>query len=252
MYTNHRGMEWKYFSNSSNYHAFQIIRVPIIEGWLYQIPMHCFRITFKRHHFVVFLIVLLQNLIGIQLLLPIFYNLQPSWTCDDEISGTDPLSNRNCTILSNCPEANLTFRAPFHSMVWDLRMLCGQQKYFASLISTFLYAGVLVGAISFGQLSDAFGRKKVVLFILVSVTIFGSSCALVQSWIVLGVMRFVVGALIGGLMTVVFAYAMELILPEQRLFLRGMQYCPPMVKNLTYNVPGGSAHRPRGAASPKE
>ncbi len=154
--------------------------------------IHCFRITFKRHHFVVFSIHLLHLLIAFHLLLPIFYNLQPSWTCNDEISGADPSRNRNCTILSNCPEANLTFRAPFYSMVQDLRMLCGQEKYYASLISTLLYAGVLVGAVIFGQLSDTFGRKMILLFLLTSTTIFGSACALAQSWIVLGIIRSVV------------------------------------------------------------
>ncbi len=129
--------------------------------------------------------------------------------------------SKNCTVLGICPEKNLSFSSPFYSMVWDFQMFCGQANYNASLISTLFFTGFLVGAMFWGQISDIFGRRKIVLVLLASSLISSSSCALAQSWITLAILRFLVGFSIGGILNVNFTLTMELIPPEQRLFLAG-------------------------------
>ncbi len=101
-------------------------------------------------------------------------------------------------------------------------MLCGQANYNAALITTLTFAGVLIGAILWGQISDIFGRRKIALILIISLLIFGSSGALAESWIILAVLRLLVGVSVGGIVNVIFAFTLELIPPEQRLFLRGM------------------------------
>ncbi len=182
--------------------------------------LHCCRLSFKKHHMLMFLLWQLSSAAGINMLLPIFYNFQPFWTCNDGQSP-DVSWSKNCSILESCPIANVSFKSPFHSVVLDFKMLCGPQTYNAALITTLMYTGVLIGAVLFGQISDTFGRKKVAMGILIGLLIFGSACAISNSWVTLGALRFICGLFVGGILNVNFAYTLEMILPEQRLFLRG-------------------------------
>uniref|UniRef100_A0A8R1DYF9 MFS domain-containing protein n=1 Tax=Caenorhabditis japonica TaxID=281687 RepID=A0A8R1DYF9_CAEJA len=110
--------------------------------------------------------------------------------------------------------------APFHSMVQDFEMFCGTEAYNAAWVATIQFIGVLVGAIVYGHLGDHFGRKPVSLFGIAVGIGFGVASGFAPSWQLFATFRFVVGTSIASILIVFYAYILEFIEPEQRVFLR--------------------------------
>lgn len=72
-----------------------------------------------------------------------------------------------CKLFTQCKE-NITFEeAPFYSIVQEFDLLCGPTAYYAIVVSSFQFAGVLVGTVVYGHLGDHFGRKPVSIFGLI-------------------------------------------------------------------------------------
>ncbi len=83
---------------------------------------------------------------------------------DIEVPNSEQLFSKDCSIYRTCPEGSLEVQhAPFYSFVEEFEMLCGQEAYFATIISTVQFVGLLIGTVISGQLGDSFGRKKVSL-----------------------------------------------------------------------------------------
>ncbi|EPB72390.1 hypothetical protein ANCCEY_08513 [Ancylostoma ceylanicum] len=91
-----------------------------------------------------------------------------------------------------------------------------------SAFSQLQFFGVLLGTFTFGTLSDIYGRKPVSLCTLSSGFFANLLTGFAPSWQVLHTLRFFVGLFIGGALVTLGTFVTELLLPEQRMVMRGV------------------------------
>ncbi|KAF6017638.1 Orct [Bugula neritina] len=109
----------------------------------------------------------------------------------------------------------------FHSTVQSQWSLVCSKAYVKPLMQTLYMCGFLVGAITFGILSDKYGRLKILSVCLLLQIVFAVAAALVSiysHYILFTLLRVVVGMVTAGLFTVTFVLVMEVIPPRFRTY----------------------------------
>ncbi|CAI5444172.1 unnamed protein product [Caenorhabditis angaria] len=160
-----------------------------------------------------------------QQIFSIFYNFSPPLSCADaNFHFSKPKCKLSKTeiceeLTTNCSQITVG-DAPFHSMVQDFKMFCGSAAYNAAWVATIQFLGVLIGTVTYGHLGDHFGRKPVSLFGISVGVIFGVASGFAPTWQLFAASRFICGTSIACILVVFYAYILEFILPEQRVFLR--------------------------------
>ncbi|CAK5076026.1 unnamed protein product [Meloidogyne enterolobii] len=179
----------------------------------------CF-FNFNRFHYCVLLCWLFGIFFATQMIFSVFSNYIPKWKC--LLNNTSNFA-RNCTIYQKCPENLIQFEEniPFHSAAMEFGWICGANAYNRALFSQIQFAGVLIGTLTFGAISDAFGRKPVSIFALTVGISSMFATAFAPNWHFLLACRFILGLCIGGDLVVVYTFVMEQLLPTQRMAIRG-------------------------------
>ncbi|CAH1265416.1 SLC22A4 [Branchiostoma lanceolatum] len=98
---------------------------------------------------------------------------------------------------------------------WDL--VCVKSALVETSESVFM-AGVMVGSLVFGQLSDHFGRLRVWLVSIWLQIVFGVGAAFAQDYYSFTILRFITGALEQGVDIVSYVMATEMFSPARRSF----------------------------------
>ncbi|XP_011815770.1 PREDICTED: solute carrier family 22 member 7 isoform X1 [Colobus angolensis palliatus] len=96
---------------------------------------------------------------------------------------------------------------------WDL--VC-EQKGLNRAASTFFFAGVLVGAVAFGYLSDRFGRRRLLLVAYVSTLVLGLASAASVSYVMFAITRTFTGSALAGFTIIVMPLELEWLDVEHR------------------------------------
>ncbi|KAM6939751.1 solute carrier family 22 member 7a [Xenentodon cancila] len=112
-------------------------------------------------------------------------------------SLTNNLSQANRTVL--CPHGWIYDQSEFTSTTsseWDL--VCNDKKLNQAL-ATYFFLGVTFGAIVFGQLSDKFGRKSMLLVAYIATTMLGATSAFSTSYVMFATSRALCGMALSGL-----------------------------------------------------
>ncbi|XP_049748911.1 solute carrier family 22 member 7 [Elephas maximus indicus] len=119
----------------------------------------------------------------------------------EELEGVSP------TVA--CPQGWEYDRSQFSSTIvteWDL--VC-EQKGLNQVTSTFFFAGVLVGAVAFGYLSDRFGRRRLLLVAYVSTLVLGLASAASISYTMFAITRTLTGTALAGFTIIVMPLELE-------------------------------------------
>ncbi len=87
----------------------------------------------------------------------------------------------------------------------------GLQSTVASLIASFTFLGMLIGAIISGNIADIIGRKPLMGILVSIVSIFSALTGLKVNFSILLLIRFITGLGLGGLLPVVNAYLTEFL-----------------------------------------
>ncbi|XP_068615923.1 solute carrier family 22 member 7-like, partial [Brachionichthys hirsutus] len=107
---------------------------------------------------------------------------------------------------------NATFRSTV-TLQWDL--VCERRgKNKAS--ATIFFIGAMIGAITFGSLSDRFGRRSMILVSYVSAMLFGFASALSTSYVMFVVLRFFTGFCMNGILIIAAVLSVEWVDVEHR------------------------------------
>ncbi|XP_014692897.3 solute carrier family 22 member 7 isoform X2 [Equus asinus] len=131
----------------------------------------------------------------------------PNTTLEGEGQSAGELEGEPSTVP--CPQGWEYDRSEFSSTIateWDL--VC-EQKGLNRAASTFFFAGVLVGAVAFGYLSDRFGRRRLLLVAYVSVLVLGLASAASVSYIMFAITRTLTGVALAGFTIIVMPLELE-------------------------------------------
>ncbi|XP_071667768.1 solute carrier family 22 member 15-like isoform X4 [Patagioenas fasciata] len=145
-------------------------------------------------------LVLLQVYVACQSMLIVLVGAVPEYHIDQE--GT-PGSR---TELAK----RVHFADNFTSIVTEWYLI-EQEAYKVSLASSLFFAGLLIGNITFGPLSDKLGRKPVYISGLFFDVVFGYVTALAPNYDIFAVSRFFVGIVNGGMALVSFVLTQEYV-----------------------------------------
>ncbi|XP_070542002.1 organic cation transporter protein-like [Ptychodera flava] len=98
---------------------------------------------------------------------------------------------------------------------WDL--VCDKSAYVDISQAVFM-SGVMIGSVTFGQLSDIFGRKPVWLFSIWTQLVFAVGVAFTQNYISFTVVRFFVGFIEQGVDITSYVMVTEMFTPRWRTY----------------------------------
>ncbi|KAF1757488.1 hypothetical protein GCK72_013944 [Caenorhabditis remanei] len=171
----------------------------------------------NRFHVLAFITWQFANYFAGQNIFGIYSNHVPKWKC-----GNDSQPTKDCKVYISCPKNKLIFVDPaFDSAAIEFDWICGSSAFYQSFFSQIQFGGLLIGTLLFGSLSDRFGRKPIGILVVSNGICSTFASGLAPNVTVLFALRFFVGLSIGGMLVVLCAWIMEVILPQQRMVLRG-------------------------------
>ncbi|XP_059057476.1 organic cation transporter-like protein isoform X2 [Achroia grisella] len=145
----------------------------------------------------------------------IFLSPKTSYLC------TDTNTNNTCP-CSNPSYDNTVFTS---TMVTEWDLICGK-KWLTSFTQTLFQLGTLVGSIVFGMASDRFGRRTPLLVAVVLQVTMGIGAAFMPEYWTFTLVRFLIGASVGGTMVVGFVVVMEYVGTKYRDIVSALYQVP--------------------------
>ncbi|XP_006822653.1 organic cation transporter protein-like [Saccoglossus kowalevskii] len=139
----------------------------------------------------------------------------------------DGLVYSNCERYENMTYTNDTIecdhgwiydRSQYKSSIFqEFDLVCGRY-YLGALSSSAHMAGLFIGSVGFGGLSDRIGRLPALMVTALCMTISGTACAFSPNIQAYSIFRLFVGASQMGMFMVTFVLATELVGPSKRVF----------------------------------
>ncbi|CAL1525828.1 unnamed protein product [Lymnaea stagnalis] len=186
-----------------------------------------------------------QFTMGWSMLQMSFASMVPDYTCIIGEGGNDTTFNDTLNVcdVNGTKCSRYLFRGSVQTVTSEWALLC-DYKWVKATVTSIQMAGVFLGALVAGQLSDLYGRKKALYAFVVEHIVFNLIAAFSTSWIMFAVMRFFIGIGIGAVVVVVFPFSMEFlplkwrpllsILPSWTLGVAFFSAAALLLKNWSY------------------
>ncbi|XP_075984568.1 organic cation transporter protein-like [Anticarsia gemmatalis] len=189
---------------------------------------------FGRWQFLVFSTISLVKLSSGWVQMAILF-LTPNliFRCVNLGNSTEEVFNNTC--YKDCLEYEYD-TSPFDNTIvseWDL--IC-DRRWLASFTQMMLQLGVLVGSITFGFLSDRYGRKITFLVAITTVIIFGLIIPFSPNYIIFTLLRTLLGMATAGTMVVSFVIVMESVGPRYREVTGCLFQIPFTIGHMTVSI----------------
>ena len=135
-----------------------------------------------------------------------YFRMMPVFMCADG----DATKTRPCTIQEICDSKILKIRlsSPLKTWATDFNMFCDKSIYFGYFGSLY-FAGVLFGNFFISKFTDKYGRKPVLVFLLISYLIGSIVTICAWSYYVFFVISFFIGVLYSGTSLCAFVLIFE-------------------------------------------
>jgi len=169
---------------------------------------------FGRYQMALYVFVCLVSIpTGAQLLVQVFYGASPRFHCVI-MSG-----NQTCDLGKCCSSCQkYEFRGPFTSAVSEWGLIC-DHRHLKAMTQAVYMAGLMVGAVAFGCISDHFGRKISFFISIGFLATFGVASAVSDCLSLFSLFRFLAGAGTIGLLLVRFVYCIEMVVTAHRSYI---------------------------------
>ncbi|KAG8438088.1 hypothetical protein GDO86_008684 [Hymenochirus boettgeri] len=143
-----------------------------------------------------------------------------------EICRRVAINNTEVIVMEPCKAGWAYDRSIFSSTIvteWDL--VCGLESL-KELAQSLFMAGVLLGALIFGRLSDRYGRRAILLCSLFIIGVMGTGAAFSPNFSTYCCFRLLSGVGLSGLLLNYFCLSIELVPPKSRTLVVAVQgYC---------------------------
>ncbi|XP_068750437.1 organic cation transporter protein-like [Montipora capricornis] len=152
--------------------------------------------------------------IGLQQLVQVFYGATPkNFTC---VSLSSSQINESCQVRKCCSDCvKYDFSGHLTSAVTEWDLICDRKHLKAATQSVYM-AGLLVGSVVLGTLSDHLGRKTGVFLSIFLMSVSGTVSGVADCLSLFSLFRFLAGAGTAGCLLVRFVYCMEIVHINQR------------------------------------
>ncbi|KAF8386605.1 hypothetical protein PRIPAC_75747 [Pristionchus pacificus] len=186
----------------------------------------------------ILLIVILQwiHQFSTQQYMPLFLNYMPAQRCDKQ-DGEDfcyKVEKKCNHCLTNCTTSlcgddacvdKIESMAVFNSAAAEYGQYC-DDTYRVLRVETMQYIGVFFGTITFGTLSDLFGRRRILIIGLIMGLPVLLASGEINNFFIFYAARLLTGFFNGVTMVVGWAYISELVAADNRMYLRAFATWP--------------------------
>ncbi|GMT03133.1 hypothetical protein PENTCL1PPCAC_25307 [Pristionchus entomophagus] len=186
----------------------------------------------------ILLIVILQwiHQFSTQQYMPLFLNYMPAQKCDGDTANAFCFKvEKKCNMcMTNCTTSlcddtdcvtNINNMAVFRSAAAEYGQYC-DDTYRVLRVETMQYIGVFFGTITFGTLSDLFGRRRILIIgLLLGLPVMLASGE-INNFFLFYAARLLTGFFNGVTMVVGWAFISELVAADQRMYLRAFATWP--------------------------
>ncbi|CAJ0589431.1 unnamed protein product [Cylicocyclus nassatus] len=149
----------------------------------------------------------------------VYAGISPTVTgCGSVVFNSSAEACENLSALRKAFNCEPVIEYQFKSVNVEFDLLCGE-SYLVKYSISLQMIGVLFGALISGQLSDRYGRKKVLIVSLIGVSFFSLATAFVFNFLQFTVLRVLVGLFTGGLSAVQGVYLIENIPKRHRMWI---------------------------------
>ncbi|XP_041350966.1 solute carrier family 22 member 15-like [Gigantopelta aegis] len=184
--------------------------------------------SFGRFQIIMMQCLFIPNaLVGFSLVLPSFTSVAPDWWCVPVAENNNNQSQHTNETFKVCSvngsECVRVYGSNMATTVSEWDLVC-DNRWVTKIMTSIQMAGILVGVVIAGQMSDSFGRKKIFFSGVLAHSICNLICPFSVSWEMFAVLLCLLGINAGVILCLNFSYLLEFVEEKWRPVLSAMPH----------------------------